>query len=70
MGPEQIQKLIEGMEKECISLKKNAWMQSWYSRGGMSYEDALNLSAEERAMVNEIIDENLETSKKTGLSFF
>lgn len=70
MRPEQIQKLIEGMEKECRTLKKNAWMQSWYSRGGMSYEDALNLSTEERNMVNEIIDENLETTKKTQMPFF
>jgi hypothetical protein len=70
MGPEQIQKLIEGMDKECKAIKKNAWRQGWYSRGALSYEDALNLSADERDMVNEIIDENLETTKKSQLPFF
>jgi len=68
--PEQIQKLIEGMDKECRAIKKNAWRQAWYGRGALSYVDALNLSSEERNMVNEIIDENLETTKKTQMPFF
>jgi hypothetical protein len=39
-------------------------------RGGVSYDAALNLSSSERAMVNTIIKENLETTKKSGLPFF
>jgi len=42
----------------------------WYMRGGLSYEAALNLSHEERNAVSEIIKENLETTKKSGLPFF
>jgi hypothetical protein len=37
---------------------------------GMSYSEAINLSWEERELVSEIIKENLETTKKTGLNFF
>ncbi len=37
---------------------------------GMSYEEALSLSYEERSLVGEIIKENLETTKKSGLPFF
>ena len=37
---------------------------------GMSYSEAMNLSWEERELVNEIIKENLETTKTTGLPFF
>ena len=41
----------------------------WYMRG-MSYAEAINLSFEEREIVNEIIKENIETTKKTKLPFF
>lgn len=37
---------------------------------GMSYEEALSLSYEERSLVGEIIKDNLETTKKSGLPFF
>jgi len=37
---------------------------------GMSYAEAINLSFEEREIVNEIIKENIETTKKTKLPFF
>ena len=41
----------------------------WYMRG-LSYSEGMNLSFEEREIVSEIIKENLETTKKTGLPFF
>jgi len=41
----------------------------WYMRG-LSYDEAMNLSWDEREIIGEIIKENLETTKKTGLPFF
>ena len=43
---------------------------AWYMRGGASYEDILNMSVEERAKINEIIESNLETTKKSQMPFF
>jgi len=43
---------------------------SWYMRGGVSYEDVLNMSDQERKSINEIIEENLETTKNSQLPFF
>jgi len=37
---------------------------------GMSYNEALMLSYDERMIIGEIIKENLETTKKTKLPFF
>lgn len=37
---------------------------------GMSYNEALMLSYDERMIVGEIIKDNLETTKKTKLPFF
>jgi hypothetical protein len=65
-----IEKLIEQMEREVRAVKKNAQRISWYMRGGISYVDVLNMSPDELKMANELIDDNLETTKKTGLAFF
>jgi len=37
---------------------------------GLSYSEGMNLSFEEREIINEIIKENLETTKKTQMPFF
>jgi hypothetical protein len=37
---------------------------------GLSYAEGMNLSSDEREIVGEIIKENLETTKKSGLPFF
>lgn len=37
---------------------------------GLSYQEALNLDPDERNIVGEIIKENLETTKRSGLPFF
>ena len=39
-------------------------------RGGLTYEEALNLNVEERKAIGEIIKDNMETTKKTGLPYF
>lgn len=39
-------------------------------RGGATYEDVLNMSSQERKLINELIESNLETTKKTQLPFF
>ena len=39
-------------------------------RGGVSYDEAMQMSQQERAAMSEIVKENLETTKKTNLPFF
>jgi hypothetical protein len=39
-------------------------------RGGASYEDILNMSTTERNNIGKMIEENLETTKKSGLPYF
>ena len=58
------------MESESISIKQNAIKMSWYMRGGVTYVDVLNMSSEERKAISKLIEENLETTKKSGLPFF
>jgi hypothetical protein len=39
-------------------------------RGGVSYVDVLNMSTQERIAINEIVETNLDTTKKTQMPFF
>ena len=57
------------LDKEARAIKKDALKLCWYMRG-LSYSEAMNLSWEEREIIGEIVKENLETTKKTGLPFF
>ena len=39
-------------------------------RGGLTYDQAMALSFGERENIGKLINENLETTKKSGLPFF
>jgi hypothetical protein len=58
------------MDKETQDIRQEAIKLSWYMRGGISYDQALHLSVQERNTISNLIKENLETTKKTGLPFF
>ena len=70
LGHEGVQKLLDTMENDSNEIKSSALKLSWYMRGGVSYEDILNMSTYERTQLNEIVKSNLETTKKSNLPFF
>ena len=39
-------------------------------RGGITYDEAMALSFNEREIINKIIKGNIETTQKSGLPFF
>jgi|TARA_Y100001937_G_scaffold58169_1_gene79727 hypothetical protein len=39
-------------------------------RGGMSWQQSLELSPDERTIAAQLVKENLDTTKKTGHPFF
>ena len=39
-------------------------------RGGLNYSDAMMLSHQDREIISKIVEDNLETTKKSGLPFF
>lgn len=67
---EQIVGLIKDQEKESKALKDETIRISWYMRGGISYDDAMMLSTEERKIIEKLIKENLDVTKKSGIPFF
>ncbi len=39
-------------------------------RGGLTYSEAMEISVQDREIINGIIEENINTTKETGLPFF
>ena len=62
--------MVDQMDKETNDIRQEALKMAWYMRGGLSYDHAMQLSVQERSLINDIIKENLETTKKSGLPFF
>jgi hypothetical protein len=58
------------MDKETHNIRLDVLKLCWYMRGGITYDEAMQMSESDRSIVNEIVKENLETTKKSGLPFF
>lgn len=58
------------METEAKAIKEQGFRLAWYMRGGINYEQVLQLSPAEREMISELVKENIETTKKSGLPWF
>lgn len=43
---------------------------AWHMRGGASYEDILNMNTQERNSIQELIDQNMDITKKNQIPFF
>lgn len=65
-----IAQAVDDMEGEVKQLRSDVLKMCWYMRGGITYQEAMNLSHTERQLINDIIRENLETTKKTKMPFF
>ena len=69
-SPEDISTLVDQMDQEAESIRRQSLKMSWYMRGGATYDDVLQMSNNERKMLSELIKENLETTKTSKLPFF
>lgn len=70
MDLEEILRYTDGLDKESKEMKADLFKICWYMRGGVSVDDVFSMSYEERSLIGDIVKENLETSKKTGMPFF
>jgi len=61
---------VKILENQIKNYKSDLAKICWYMRGSISFEEAHYLSYEEREVIGNIIKENLETTKKSGLPFF
>ena len=55
---------IDRLDNESSQIKDAVINICWWMRGGISHEEAWNLSEKERSMINRLIKNNLEIMKK------
>ena len=67
---DRINQIIEGMDKECNNIRHEALRMSWYMRGGITLDETFALTLEDRELIADLVKENLETTKKSGMPFF
>ena len=70
MTIEEIVELAKRMEQETKAIKQELYKFCWYMRGGLSFTEAYELDSGDREILGKIIEENLDTTKKTQLPFF
>lgn len=61
---------VKNMENQQKEIKSEVMKLCWYMRGGMTLNEGYNVSYEDRVLINDIVKENLETTKKSGMPFF
>lgn len=70
LSREQVVEYIDSLDKETKAIRSEALKFTWYMRGGVSYDEAMQLSQIEREIIGNIIKEHIETTKESGLPFF
>ena len=70
LNSEQISDFIDQLDNEVSNIRKESLKLAWSMRGGVNYNDILNMSFAERELIADISKENLEVTKKSGLPFF
>ena len=66
----EIIKKLEGMDQEAKTIKKRLLELCWYMRGGISFTEIMQMGVSDIPIMNDVIESNLETTKKTGMPFF
>lgn len=70
LSNEEIIALLQSYEKQSRALREDALKMSWFMRGGVTYDDIMQLSHHEREIISKIISDNMEITKKSNLPFF
>lgn len=70
LSNEEIVELLDSMEKQSKAYRDDIMRICWHMRGSISYEDAMFLTRDDRASVNKLIKENIETTQKIKMPFF
>jgi hypothetical protein len=70
MNGELVEKYLDQLDKESKAFRDEALRMTWWMRGGISFDEAMLLCNQDRELINELIKENMEATKKSGLPFF
>ena len=61
---------VKHMENEQKEIKSEILKLCWYMRGSVTLDEGFYLTYEDRTIIGDIVKDNLETTKKSGMPFF
>lgn len=67
---ERILQEVDLLEKQSKQIKHELFKICWHMRGSITLDDAFALSQEDKEIIANIIKDNMETTKKSGLPYF
>lgn len=68
MSESDLESYFNSLELGTKQIKDDIFRICWYMRGGISADDLFNVfSFEDREILNKIINDNIEATKKSGL---
>jgi hypothetical protein len=70
MTSDEIEAEVKKLDSESKALRKNIYKLAWYMRGAVTIEQAFAMDVQDSEIISDIIKENLETTKESGLPFF
>lgn len=70
LSDEEIIQELDRLDKEVKGFRENIIRMSWYMRGGATVTDLFEMTNFDREIINKLIKENLEVTKKSRMPFF
>ena len=67
---DEVAKYIDQLDQEADKIRAESIKMSWHMRGGISYDQVMQMSYSERTMIANLVKENMETTNKTKLPYF
>lgn len=64
----QIVEYFQELESESRAIEKQIFEICWYMRGGITLEEAWTLSFDQRSTIMDIINDNIERTKTSGIA--
>lgn len=70
LSASDIDLVVQKYDQATKALKEELFKICWFMRGGVTYNESLYLTADDRKIITSIIEGNLEITKETGHPFF
>ena len=70
LNNQEIAEYIESLEKESKALIKQLYTLAWHMRGGMTLNEAFQISFSDREIIMELIKEHMEVTKESQMPYF
>lgn len=67
---EEIKEYLTRFEQAIGDIKKDILKSVWFMRGGVTYSEILRMTVKERKLIGKLVEENIKTTKESGLPFF